>query len=217
MKKTVVFITALYFIAAVQSCKTAGGLDDSDEVKTTITGTQSPMGNVGVQVTSTQTIPGVTNITGSVTTLSNGISTYTGTAVITNTAIKNFLANAPEVTISGNNVTVTNLKLKVTSDGIESVSGLDPGIIVKYSSNVGDKYQIGNTSRYRTVLDKSTTDSYPWNGMYIKVMVISEDSIDAGISRVIYYANHKYGLVGMAVTFSDNSIVQFPIYQTASN
>lgn len=181
-------------------------------------GSQSAIGEVGVTVTSSSTqINGVSNIQASVTSLSGGVSTYTGSATVTNSSILNTLSNLPGVTVSGNTVTVTGVKFKSTTEGVESIYGFDPGIIIKYSSSVGDKYDILGSSTKREVTAKSTTDDFSWGGMLIKVIKVEENINRGGIKKITYYGNHKWGMVAIRFDFDDGSYSQFPIYNSANN
>lgn len=181
-------------------------------------GSQSAIGEVGVTVTSSSTqINGVSNIQASVTSLSGGVSSYTGSATVANSSILNTLSNLPGVTVSGNTVTVTGVKFKSTTEGIESIYGFDPGIIIKYSSSVGDKYDILGSSTKREVTAKSTTDDFSWGGMLIKVIKVEENINRGGIKKITYYGNHKWGMVAIRFDFDDGSYSQFPIYNSANN
>jgi hypothetical protein len=181
-------------------------------------GSQSAIGEVGVTVTSSSAqINGVSNIQASVTSLSGGVSSYTGSATVANSSILNTLSNLPGVTVSGNTVTVTGVKFKSTTEGIESIYGFDPGIIIKYSSSVGDKYDILGSSTKREVTAKSTTDDFSWGGMLIKVIKVEENINRGGIKKITYYGNHKWGMVAIRFDFDDGSYSQFPIYNSANN
>jgi hypothetical protein len=203
--KSNLFIFLLSAILVFASCK-----KDNDSV---LGGDQSPMGEIGVTVGSTSAVvAGVSGVAGTVVSLENGISSFTGTAVITNSTIKNILANHPLTTINGNNVTVSGVELKITSEGIESITGLAPGIIVKYDAQVGDTYA-GN----RTVTSRSTDDDYPYGFMLIKAIKVEENTNKFGVKKTIYWANHRFGLVGIEFTFDDNSTAKFPVYTSAEN
>jgi hypothetical protein len=178
-------------------------------------GTQANNGIAGVTVTGSSSTTGVSSITGSVTSLQDGISTFSGTAVVSNTTIKNVLSNVPGMVVSGSNVSTTAVKFKLTSEGIESIAPLDPGVIVNFGSNVGDVYT-GSTGAKRTVVSKSTTDDYPWGMLNIKVMKIEETPNKLGVKKITYYANHKFGLVAIEFVFDDNSTAKFPLYMSAN-
>ncbi|MEI6048697.1 MAG: hypothetical protein WCS03_07330 [Bacteroidota bacterium] len=206
--KSRIFLIILCVSLTLFSCK---------KIKTeSIGGSQSPIGIVGATVTSSSTaISGVSSISGTVTTLSDGVSSFSGSAVITSTTIKNILANYAPAVVSGNNVSITGVKVKFTSEGIESIAPLEPGIIANFSSVVGDTYT--TASGKRTVTAVSTTDDFYWDGMYIKIMKVEETPNKFGVKKIIYYSNHKWGLVAAEFTFDDNSVASFPVISSASN
>jgi hypothetical protein len=224
MKKLLTLIIGITMVVLCFSCK-------KDKKETTpppstgtsvnITGTQSPMGSVGASLNSSTTaIAGVSSFTASVTALDSGVSTYTGSAIVTNTAILNLLSNIPEITINGNTVSTNSMKFRSTVAGIESCSGPGKGIWVKYSSVVGDTYPIGTTGHVRTVVSNTGADDYYWNGMYIKVLKVDENTDylkTVGVTKVTYIANHHWGLVAVVFTFDDATTATFPIYNSTNN
>ncbi|HQG77815.1 MAG TPA: hypothetical protein PLS58_10010 [Bacteroidales bacterium] len=180
-------------------------------------GSPSPIGEEGVTFsTSSGTIAGVSNVSASVTELKGGVSSISGSAVVTNPVIKNILSNHPEAQINGNNVTVTDVEFRITTEGVESVYGLQPGIIVKYDAKVGDKYKVGDGIT-REVVARSTDNDYFWGGMLIKVIQVEENTNKFGVKKITYWANHRFGLVGMEFQFDDNSTAKFPIFASAQN
>jgi hypothetical protein len=219
MNKLITFSLLIIVLVITQSCKKD---DAGSDVK--LVGEQSPMSAVGTTISSSQTaIPGVSNMSASVASLSNGISSYSGSAIITNTTIKNVLSNFPGISINGNSVTATGFKFKQTTDGIESFVDMGPGVIVNYNSNVGDTYPVGSTGRTRTVMSKSTTDDFSWGGLMIKVMKIEEptpqlkSTSSLGVTKVTYWANHKFGLVAVQYDFADGTSVKLPVYNSTTN
>lgn len=207
MKSTLIILLTISFFFSF-SCKK----DDSS----TLGGSQSPIGAVGETIgSSSSQIDGVSSITGTVTSLSGGVSEFTGSAVITNTAIKNILSNSSLVQIDGDNVSIEGVKVKFTSEGIESFGPLEPGIIAKFSSSVGDTYPCG--SGKRSVTSVSTDDDFYWGGMMIKVMSVEETPDKFGVKKIVYFSNHKWGLVAVQFTFDDNSVATFPVYSSTSN
>jgi hypothetical protein len=215
------FIGIIILALAFVSCK--------KESVDTLGGTQSAIGAVGASVTSsTATVAGVSSISGRVSSLTDGVSSFSGSAVITNATIKNIMSNWSGAVINGNNVTVTGIKAKFTSEGIEGIEPLEPGVIVNYSSQVGDTYK-GSNGVVRTVVSVSTTDDYYWGGaenkdgtptkagFNIKVMKVEETPMVLGVKKITYIANHRWGLVGVEFTFDDNSVAKFPVVSSASN
>lgn len=194
--------------------------DDTDDNQS-LSGSQSPMGAVGVTVSSaTVEIAGVKNFSAMVTSLKDGISYYSASATVTNSIFKNMMANFPGVTITGDQVTITDFGIQQTTEGIRSVTGNTAGVIVKYDAAVGDTYPIGSTGLVRTVVSKSTTDDYYYSGMFIKTIQVDMPSTSlksSSISKCTFIANHKYGLVGGKVTFGDGSVASFPVYTSTTN
>ena len=213
MKTSLSFIVLLTLIM-IYSCKKEGG-------NAVLGGDPSPMAEVGTTVGSTSaTVAGVSNFSGTVSSVENGVSVYSGSCTISNTVLKNMLSNIPEITVTGNAVSTTSIKFKQTTDGIEFMSGPTAGIWVKYSSSVGDKYPIGSTGDYRTVVNKSTTDDFPYGYYNIKVIEVEETPgslLGTGISKITYYANHRFGLVAVKFTFEDQTTALFPVYSSAEN
>ena len=107
------------------------------------------------------------------------------------------------------NITITTDVLgKVTTEGIQdylySKGDTDrPFTLVKYNASVGDKYTFTDDEGItytREVVSKSTDDDYELGFMYIKVLKIVETQPDDPmIDKIIYYANHKFGLVGVEI------------------
>ena len=101
----------------------------------------------------------------------------------------------------------TKIKFKITSEGIQDYfhSKQDiskPFTIVKYADGVGTKYKFTTVAGKvvtRTITAKSNTDDFPMGPLLIKTTTIEEDSQDKDVSKVIYYTNHKFGLVHMKI------------------
>jgi hypothetical protein len=152
-----------------------------------------------------------------VTSLEGGVSYITGSVTITDSKILNILGDIPEFTVSGNTVSASNVPFKITTNGVESEIPGHTGIIVKYDSKVGDTYS-GSSGTTREVTYKSTTDDYPYGFYYIKVMKVEESPTSIpGVSKIVYIANHKFGIVGIEITLDDNSNYTFSLYSSAEN
>lgn len=101
---------------------------------------------------------------------------------------------------------------KITSEGIQGFTHSNgdlskPFTLIKYDAKVGDKYTFtdddGNTYT-REVTYKSTEDEYELSFWYIKVLKIEETQPnDPLIEKIVYYANHKFGLVGAEIILKD--------------
>jgi len=213
MKKLFFVFFCLSLIVIFFSCKK----ESSDELN----GEQSPMGEVGVTVSSSYSeIAGVSNFSAIVTSLDNGISTYSGTATVTNAFFKNMLSNFPGVTIDGDQVTLTGMQIQQTKEGIKCLTGSNSGVMVKYDSEVGDTYPIGNTGEVRTVVSKTGVDDYPYGFYMIKTIQVEMAPVALKSGSVLNYTfiyNHKYGLVGVEVDFDDGTSASFPVYTGAEN
>ena len=182
-----------------------------------IRGEQSPMGEVGVTVSSTSgTIAGVSSISGEVIGLEDGVSEYSGTAVVTDESMRNILSNFPGTDINGNNVTISGLKFKQTDQGIEAVNGLAQGIIVDYDAKVGDEYKTSDGT-VRKVISRSTDDDYMYGFFLIKAIEVEENPNKYGVKTIRYWANHRFGLVGIQFTFDDNTTAGFPVFTSTQN
>ena len=219
MKYTYVF--SVNIIACVMLCMSCDLLKDDDS--TVLGGDQSPMGNIGVTVTSgTTAVAGASDFSASVTALANGVSTYTAQATVTNTLLKNQLANYPGIIVNGNTVSISNMQIESTTNGIRCVSGPGAGILVRYDSKVGDTYPVGSTGQVRTVVSNTGVDDYPYGMLLIKTIQVESNpnilkSTNAGVTKITYIANHKFGLVGVKVAFDDGTSATFPVYTSTQN
>jgi hypothetical protein len=111
----------------------------------------------------------------------------------------------------------TEIKFKNTSEGIVDYFNADgkPFLLVNYNASVGDKYtctKSDGSTITRKVTAKSTTDDYPWGLMYIKTVTVEQDSRIPGVSKIIYNANHKFGLVGIELVMEDGTSTKIALY-----
>lgn len=190
MKKFHLILIALLAMACVVCCE---GFE-------TITGEQSELGEVGTTLTGT--FNGASNINVSVVSLENGISTVEGTFTMTDPRYKKLIESHPKYfDVDGDKVRVHDVKFKVTTNGIENVSGESNGIIIKYDSKEGDTYSNG-----RKVTHVSTDNDFDWRGMKIKVIQVEGTPNKAdGVKSVTYWGNHRFGIVAVETTFDDGS------------
>ncbi len=210
----------VFFALGVFNMSCSNSSDSSSS--TDLTGSQSAMGLAGVTVSSSSAeIAGVSDFSAVVSKLENGISSYTAQATVTNPLIKNMIANFPGVVINGDAVSISNLQVQQTSDGIKCVTGPFAGILVKYDANVGDTFATGTSGKVRKVVSKTGVDDYPYGIYLIKTIqvesTVSEASRMSGITKITYVANHKFGMVGVKVDFEDGTNATFPIYTSAEN
>ncbi|KAF0196462.1 MAG: hypothetical protein FD166_2417 [Bacteroidetes bacterium] len=210
----ILFCVSLGFISL--SCEKLFDKEDPDE----LTGDQSPMSEVGTTVSSYDDFAGVSGFSAVVTSLEDGVSSYSASAKVTNTLLKNMVANFPGVTINGDDVTITGMKVQQTKEGIKSLTGPGAGILVKYDSNVGDTYPIGDTGKERKVVSKTGIDDYPYGFFLIKTIQVEMEPLDmksGGVEKYTFVANHRFGLVGVKIDFDDGTDVTFPIYSSTEN
>lgn len=111
-------------------------------------------------------------------------------------------------------------KLKITSEGIQDFvySGGDlskPFTIVKYSANVGDKYEFtGKDGKkvVRTVVQKDPLEDWYLAFWMVKTIRVEQDvADDPVIKKVTFITNHKFGLVGFIHEFHDGRIIETTI------
>lgn len=190
MKRIHLILISVFTMVCLVSC----------EGYETITGDQSDLGEVGTTLSGT--FNGASNINVSVVSLDNGVSTVEGTFKMTDPRYKKLLESHPRFfDVDGDNVTVHDVKFKVTTNGIENVSGESNGIIIKYDSKEGDTYSKG-----RKVTHVSTDNDFNWSGMKIKVIAVEGPVNNAdGVKSVKYWGNHRFGIVAVETTFDDGS------------
>lgn len=212
--KNLLIILSLLLTVLISSCDLIKSKDD-------ISGDQSPMGEEGVTVSSSSMeIAGASNFQAVVTNLKDGISTYSASATVTNPVLKNLVSNFPGVEVNGDVVSISDMKIQQTKEGIKSVSGNNAGVLVKYDSKVGDTYPIEGSSAVRKVVSKTGEDDYPYGFFLIKTIQVEQTTTglkSGGIEKFTYIANHKFGLVGVKVDFDDGTSVTYPIYTSAEN
>ena len=113
----------------------------------------------------------------------------------------------------------TEMKYKITSEGIQDYANLDGEAftMVKYDCKVGDTYKLKKTDGKtitRTVTAKSETDDYSWGMMLIKTITVEQDSRIPGISKFVYRFNHKFGLVSAEMIAEDGSKISSQFFPT---
>jgi hypothetical protein len=204
------------FIFTLISCKKEGDL--------VLGGTPTLIGAVGNTFTSSHSISGLSSVSAEVVELNDGVSVINATATVTNPDLAN-LANALEpfypsnIEIDGNEISL-ELKMRFTDKGIASVTDDGEIILVKYDATVGDQYTatVGGTTITNTVISRSTEDDYSWGWLNIKVIEVESTGHNAGgLEKVTYYANHRFGLVGIKATFDNSNIVFADIFSTNEN
>jgi len=206
--KAKVYFSFVLIVLYLCTCES----DDSSSLG----GSQSAMGEVG-EVLDAWGVLNVTDASATVTSLENGVSTLSASATITDPAILNILSNVPEFEVNGNTVSISDAQFKISTAGIECKIPAYPGIIVKYDSEVGDVYK-GGSGIEREVIYRSTDDDYSYGFLLIKVIKVEESPTPfPGVSKIVYIANHKFGLVGVDFTLDDNSTHNFKLSSSVIN
>mgnify|MGYP001172763292 CR=1 FL=1 len=147
----------------------------------------------------------------------NGVATVKITADLSKdpalAAINNWI---PSTVKDSTGKISTQFKAKITTEGIQTYFLEDkPHTLVKYADNVGAKYSItlGGNTYTRTVTAKSEQDDYDYGFYKIKTMTVEQtDSRMAGIKKIIYRVNHKYGIVNITFVADDGSTASAYMY-----
>jgi hypothetical protein len=209
MKKTCLFLAVALVLT---SCKK----DNTSIDSSTIGGsTNIPINTVG-NTFSNSVSSGISAYQGTITItkVTDGVSTIQFKAAIpSNIPILQGI-KAKYKDASGN--LLCEGKFKMTDAGILDYNNKDhkPFVLVKYDGNVGDKYILeksDGTTIVREVVRKSTTDDYYWNGLLIKTIDVEQTSNIAGVKKITYFSNHKFGLVAVRVEMEDGSKPQLSL------
>lgn len=153
-----------------------------------------------------------------VTSNNNGVVNYRLVVDLHGRPDSAFLAGlAPAEYNDGNGHLTADLKLKITSEGIQDYSqGDKPWTIVKYDDNVGDTYPYTtNQGRtlVRTVTEKTGLDDWPFGFFNIKTIKVEEvdppNVKDA--SKIVFRANHKFGLVYAELQMRDGTVLNIEL------
>lgn len=109
-----------------------------------------------------------------------------------------------------------DMDVKITSEGWLDYSNVDkePVVLVKYDSNVGDKYSVTTSSGskiVREVTHKSTTDDFDYGFYQIKVIKVEQETSFPGMKKYVAYFNHKFGLVGLEIIAEDGTTLSSQI------
>ncbi len=217
-KKTINQGILLIAVSLILSSCNIFGSDSGSSGTDPLDGDLSSIGAVG-NTFGLPSISGTSDMFIGVVEREGSISTIQSTATLTNPMyldiVKAVEGSNPNIQVNGNEVSFIS-KVRVTSKGIQNVydNGNKSFSLVEYDAKVGDTYKIklpaGTVTR--KVTRKSTEDDYFWGFMNIKVIEVEEKSPTPGISKVVYYANHRFGLVGVDVHFEDGSKAMANIY-----
>jgi hypothetical protein len=130
-----------------------------------------------------------------------------------------FAKSIPDLVWDGNKISVSR-KYRITDKGVQSVHEEGNLTMVEYDGKVGDNYSLKMNGKKvtREITHKSTTDDYNWAFFDIKVLKVEETGRGLlGVSKLEYFLNHKFGLVGLRVIFEDGSSREFTILSLKNN
>ena len=189
MKKLLLYFVPVLLISA--SC---------GEKNLSLGGEQDSKGEVGTTLKGD--FAGASNINVSVTKLNNGVSTVEGTFTMTDERYMKIIKQLPDqFSVSGDKVTIKNIKYRATDEGVENLSGIYDGVLVKYKAKVGDTYSNGGK-----VTHVSKDNDFQWGSMKIKVVEVeyTKKKIN-GVKKVTYWGNHRFGIVAVETEFDDGT------------
>lgn len=200
------------------ACDIIGGGSGSSSTDP-IGGDPTPIGEVG-NTFRVPAISGTSNSSFEVIGRDGAKSTVQFKATVTNPAILQIANFRDAFTVNGNEVT-GNLDFRITSKGAQSfTSDGKPFTLVEYDAKKGDKYTLKRSGPdlVRRVVHKSTDDDFYWGFMNIKTIQVEETGFKSpGVSKVKYYFNHRFGLVGMDVFFEDGSEMLMWVFSDNNN
>jgi hypothetical protein len=222
MKRAVIICSVFLLIAVISSCKKDKDEQDPNVIEGDTNTILGQVGNVFTPSTvrvGSNYYPAVQPMT--ITKNDNGEVTVRLIADLSSipgmSALNNYIPASMKDTQGRLN---TDVKFKVTSEGIQDTFNPDKQLhtIVKYDCSVGDQYNLtgsDNKTLNRTVTAKSTDDDFPFGLMYIKATTVEQTSSRVpGIKKIIYKANHKFGLVYMEVVPETGSSGSMYVYPT---
>ncbi len=204
-------LVGLALVFALFSCS-------SSDVSPTLGGKQSLIGKVG-NTFSLGSITGAENFSAEVTSLDNGVSGIKAKIKITDSKMLEIGKTIPGLIWNGNTCEVTQ-KYKITDEGAQNIYDDANFTLIKYADNVGDSYTSTHNGNKitRTISYKSTNDDYKWGLYNIKVMKVEETGRKvAGVNKIEYILNHKFGLVGFKVYFEDGSSKEVRFFSMNDN
>lgn len=202
----------------MSSCGILGSDSDSSDNKP-IEGDPTPMGAVG-NTFDVPAFPGITDREVEVVQREDGVSTIRASARITNETYLTMAEGVPYLEVNGDVVSVTQ-RARITDKGIQEV--YEDGTlhtVVDYDAKKGDTYTANQYGQkiVRKVNKVSQEDDFMWGFMMIKTIQIEETGSGIpGVSKIVYYANHRFGIVGFDVHFEDGSVNYAYVYSDEVN
>jgi hypothetical protein len=214
MKRIIACLTILLFFTACSSFNTG----DSNKLSGT---TDIPMNKVGVTFSPSVSLPG-TFYTGNASAEITSVEGDVTTVSITATMPSNYpiLDGIKSKYKDANGNLKCDATFKFTDKGIIDYNNPnhEPFVLVKYDAKVGDKYTFeksDGTVITREVVRKSTEDDFLWGGLMIKTIDVEQDSRIPGVEKIVYFTNHKFGLVAVRTVMEDGSQPQVNLFPSA--
>jgi hypothetical protein len=219
------FVAVLMSLFLFQNCK-------DDDV---LGGDQTSLGEVGNQFSIGYTTPGVvTNTYSQIKDLSGGISTVEAAGTLIDDNLKDIAddlyAQYGEyydfIDYDPNTGRVSGaVKIKFTDEGVAIYDAQDlPMTLVKFDAKVGDKYtlQSPNFGEIKaTVTRVSTEDDFEYKGgPYLYIKTVSMEGTASNFpyaKKVVYEANHKFGIVYGKVYLQDGTSYETYLYSQNIN
>jgi|GEM_PF-234058 len=205
----IIFCGLITITLYVSACGILDG-GDSDGTEP-IGGDPTPIGQVGNEFSVYAAGLGVSESNIMVTHQSDGVAEITASAKVTDSMMLSILNLVPtfEMENQGSDVYSGKIKIRFTSNGIQDIyEDGSPFTLINYSAKRGDTYEkeVNGRTITRKVTKVSNDDDYQYGFIYIKVIEVEETGNGIpGVSKVMYYGNHLFGLVGMEVVFEDGS------------
>jgi len=205
-------IAVAFMIGMISSC----GVSDSGSSSTgtePIDGEPTPLGAVGNGFSTS--VMGITDMEMGVTQQNGDISTirFEGRFIDDNlipaaAGLLELAETNSDMSLDGNQMSGTR-EFRITTKGFQDVFPDGSCLtIINYDAKEGDTYRkkMSGGDLVRKVVKVSNDDDFPWGFMYIKTVKVEETgSRIPGVSKIVYYGNHKFGLVGMDIIFEDGS------------
>ncbi|OGU57864.1 MAG: hypothetical protein A2X64_10235 [Ignavibacteria bacterium GWF2_33_9] len=124
----------------------------------------------------------------------------------------------PKITMDDSGNVAADFKVKITSEGLQDFFFSEKGnafTLVKYNCEKGDEYiieQSGGNKITRRVTEVSEEDTFQYGFWLIKIFRIEQDLGIPGVSKILYDANNKFGLVHVKFIFDDDSYFESFIF-----
>lgn len=208
--KQIIAMTGLVMVVILSSCGLLDGNDDKSGTSP-LGGDPSPIAAVGNNFSVYAAGLGISESNAVVTHQSDDIATITASAKVTDPVMISILEVVPtfEMESKGSGVYSGTIKLRLTSKGIQDIyEDGSPFTLINYGAKKGDTYkkEVNGRTITRKVSKVSNDDDYEYGFIYIKIIEVEETGNGIpGVSKIKYFGNHLFGLVGMEVVFEDGT------------